>query len=227
MPEEGGGKRPLNPKDPVHGDGWGFALVNEKGIEYYRTHRAIFRDTLTPQFEGYFLMIVHARQTSFEDLVSSKHSHPYHYLTPLGEYFFAHNGSVDREGLARLLGVSDPKRYVDSELAGMIIAQRGIEEGYKLVKKYMRTSLDSLVIHLDLEKRARLYYYGDFDAERVKSKGLPLDYYQLYKVEGDGYEAVVSSSLLRDTECSGLKRVQVTNGVISMLGKEVSVQPEN
>jgi predicted glutamine amidotransferase len=73
---------PLKPKDPVHGDGWGFALVNEKGIEYYRTHRAIFKDTLTPQFEGYSLIIVHARQTSFEDLVSSKHFHPYNHLTP-------------------------------------------------------------------------------------------------------------------------------------------------
>ena len=215
---------PLNPKDPVHGDGWGYVVVNEEGIEHYRSVRPIFEDSRRPQIKGYSLAVVHARQTSFPELVSARHSHPFHYLSELGDFFFAHNGSVDRDRLAGLLGVKDPQKYVDSELAGLLISRLGVEEGYRSLRAHMRTSLDSFVLHVSPDKEARLYTYGDFDLERVKSKGLREDYYQLFVVRGAGFEAVVSSSLLQFEKCRTFSSLKLENGRVLTLGRAVRLK---
>ena len=122
--------------------------------------------------------------------------------------------------------VRDPEAYVDSELAGLLIAQKGLRKGYEILAKHMRSSLDSLVIHLSPKKVATLYYYGAFDVERVKYRGLPEDYYQLYYVEGWGFEAVLSSSLLFHPECRGVKVKKINNGVLKQLGRRAALRSE-
>jgi len=217
---------PLNRKEPSHKDGWGYVAVSSERLQLYKTAKPIFKDDEVPKVRGYSLVVVHARQTSFEALVSARHSHPYHYTTVKGDFFFAHNGSVDREALAKVLRVRDPEAYVDSELAGLLIAQKGLRKGYEILAKHMRSSLDSLVVHLSPKKVATLYYYGAFDVERVKSKGLPEDYYQLYYVKGRGFEAVLSSSLLFHPECRGMKAEKIDNGVLKQLGRRVALSSE-
>jgi hypothetical protein len=90
----------------------------------------------------------------------------------------------------------------------------------------VRSSLDSLVVHLSPKKVATLHYYGAFDVERVKSRGLPEDYYQLYYVKDRGFEAVLPSSLLFHPEFRGMKAEKISDGVLRQLGRRVALSSE-
>lgn len=187
---------PYAPRGFRHGDGWGYAVYLMNGsVAYYRSGSAIWRDPHVPPLGVAGLS--HARAASPGEPVGVLYSHPFQAYTLDGRILYvAHNGSVDKHKIGRLLGV-DPSRFSDSWVLAMFLASRWDDPEGALAEavQYVKTALNLAVMELP---GPRLYAYNYFKlSEEMRGRE---EYYKLYRVAGEGWEAVVSSSLVRHLE---------------------------
>lgn len=192
-----------------HMHGWGFAYIysvsNDMGCMYFRTSIPIAFDnsmavTATPRYFDWILMVLHSRLT-FEEPVDVMNSHPHHF-SRVGEFsiWLAHNGSVDKEKIAKELGLTDiVRRYSDSYFLTQWIGRnmgglnsKDIVDTIRSIVDLgvVRTSLNLVAIILDEIKRRVIGLALNFVAEESMDM---LEYYRLYKV-GIGNESVAIAS---------------------------------
>ena len=188
-------------KDPitgdVHGDGWGIVVYSDSGtLIHYRSSLSIFSDNklwkILDILEGQIWVIIHARLASQKELVDSKFSHPYIESTPHELLYFAHNGSVDKFSLGKYLGI-DPQFMVDSELIGKFLVREGLsKESIDKLKEFTKSALNLFILRIPREKgMPQLLYVNFYNEDYVKKRGIPSEYYKLYREEN----VVFSSSL--------------------------------
>jgi len=179
----------------VHKDGWGIVAYDKEKMVYYRSVNPIFNESdvlfnLISLLNDDIKVIIHARLASDKNLVSSYLSHPYMESNEKSIIYFAHNGSVNKEDLGKILNIN-PRLMVDSELIGKYIVSHGIEK-VKELQAYTKSALNLLILKIDREsKDAHLYYYNYYNVDYIRKKGTPEEYYYLY--QGEDY--VFSSSL--------------------------------
>ncbi|CCC81791.1 class II glutamine amidotransferase [Thermoproteus tenax] len=182
---------PLAPGGIQHKDGWGYAVYAANGsVYYYRSPLPIWRDPHAPPIGA--AALAHARAASPGEPLGALYAHPFLVHTADGRALFvAHNGSVNKGVLAKMFGV-DPDRYSDSWLLALFLASRWDDplEALKEAEALTRTALNVAVLELP-GPRAYAYSYTAVDGG---------EYYRLYLVRGDRWEAVVSSTLVRHLE---------------------------
>jgi predicted glutamine amidotransferase len=205
-----------------HDDGWGLAVAGvRKGlmtIFYEKSAIPIFSDvsrellrvfvSKLSRYDELYLLL-HSRATGTEPLGTSN-AHPYEVDFKLGKIWFIHNGSIDKLRASREAGM-DPHLHVDSRIAAELLAKylsscaascedldRCVATAYeKLYNEYTREG-DALITGLLTycgENDVRLYAtslvrgYETMDEARKT-------YYTVYRVWGDGYNVVSSSTLV-------------------------------
>lgn len=188
---------PYAPGGFRHGDGWGYAVYLMNGsVAYYRSPLPIWEDPHLPPLG--LAGLAHARAASPGEPRGLLYAHPFQVQTRDGRILYVvHNGSVDKTALARSLGV-DPSGFSDSWLLALFLASRwddpkaAVDEALQ----YVKTALNIAVLELP-GPRAYAYSYYELpegDSERYAR------YYALYRAVGDGWEAVMSSTLTRHVE---------------------------
>ncbi len=205
-----------------HDDGWGLAVAGFRNgaltIFQERAALPVFSDVsreLLRVFTGKLGMyeelylLLHSRATVAEPLGTSN-AHPYEVDFKLGRVWFIHNGSIDKLRASQEAGM-DPHLHVDSHVAATLIAKylsgcvaacedldQCVPVAYeKLYNEYAREG-DALITGL-------LTYCGGSDV-RLYATSLVrgyegLDnarkaYYSIYRVWGDGFNLVSSSTLV-------------------------------
>lgn len=199
-------------KDNVHPDGWGFALYSSRGLAYYRSNRPIFKEDVTlPPTDGKVYAIFHARKASKGSPVKTRFSHPFLGQTENSFVFLAHNGSLDKERLARTLGSTGDA--VDSDLALKYALQKGLVAAANDLEDYtkMNSALNLLVLEIGKDGGAEVFvkqFYRKEDGKLDKTR-----YYEVCHEDLPGGRAVFSSTL-NDYGFSGKPLLQA--GLISI-----------
>ncbi|WP_236752112.1 class II glutamine amidotransferase [Acidianus sp. HS-5] len=190
--------------NPVHGDGWGYVIYDGERIYLYKSKNPIFVESLVlPSIEGRFYAIFHARQATDKSTVSSRFSHPFYADNEDYFYFFAHNGSVDKEKLAKDLNFQGTT--IDSELALKFLIKNGLEKGIELLmREYTKSALNVLILRVSRSDGSAELYYVNYYTRKDRS-----EYYKLYKSEN----AVFSSTL----SIYGIKGNEVEEGKLLKL----------
>lgn len=188
---------PYAPGGFQHKDGWGYAVYLMNGsVAYYRSGTPVWEDPHVPPLG--LAGLSHARAASPGEPVGPLYSHPFQTNTGDGRILYvAHNGSVDKEGMGRALGLN-PARFSDSWVLAIFLASRWDDPRGALAaaERYVKTALNLAVLELP---GPRLYAYSFYklpgvDKERYEA------YYRLYRIRGRGWEAVVSSTLVKYVE---------------------------
>ncbi|AWR98336.2 class II glutamine amidotransferase [Acidianus sulfidivorans JP7] len=177
-----------------HEDGWGLVLLTRDKLIHYRDINPIYYTDAFPLNlkDEEMMVIVHARQASDKDLVSSFYSHPYLETDDKYVYYLAHNGSVDKEEIAKELKIYNAKYLVDSELLLKYII---FNEDYEKIKKYTKSSLNIILLKIQRDtKEASLYFMNYYNSEYIKLKNMNEKYYPMYYSDIDG-KAVFSSTV--------------------------------
>lgn len=191
-----------------HGDGWGFLSLRiggrgAEGYMLYRSTRPIFEDDLPLGYQsgdGLGVEILHARAASTGMPVNIFSVHPVEAQSPEGhKLFLAHNGSMDKEGLARAVGagVHEKSLYNDSYFLARFLAMRSedIASGRALEEAvgYTRTAMNIALLLLSPRERLLVvgsyYKVGDKPVERR-------NYYKLYVGRGEGAIIYASSTIV-------------------------------
>ena len=185
-----------------HKDGWGFAILDEKGLSHYRSALPVYEDTnKLPHPTGRFYALLHSRLGSDQSLNGHVCAHPFSGSTDEAFLFFAHNGGVDCGTL--------PKRMVDSEWAfKQILEAGGVARVLPLLKEktWPNSALNLLILNIprDPAKSPAIQYLNYF--KEPKNEGR-IGYYQMYTASLPGGKAVFSSTMA-DLGVKGASNVQ-------------------
>ncbi len=181
-------------KEIVHPDGWGFALYSNRGMAYYRSDQPIFKENvILPPTDGKVYAIFHARKASKGNPVKTRFSHPFFGTTENSFIFLAHNGSLDKERLARTLGLTGDA--IDSELALKYAMQKGLAATSNDLEDYtkMNSALNLLVLEIRKDGGEEVFL-----KQFYRKEGGKLDktrYYEICHENLRGGRAVFSSTL--------------------------------
>ncbi|MCY0884114.1 MAG: class II glutamine amidotransferase [Acidianus infernus] len=191
--------------NPVHGDGWGYVIYDGERIYFYKSKNPIFNESLIlPSIEGKFYAIFHARQATDKSTVSARFAHPFYGDDENYFYFFAHNGSVDKEKLAQVLNFQG-QTTIDSELALKFLIKNGLDKGIDLLMKdYTKSALNVFILRISRSDGSAELYYVNYYTRKDRS-----EYYKFYKNEN----AVFSSTLAY----YGIRGVEVEEGKLLRL----------
>lgn len=193
----------LGVKNPVHGDGWGFAIAVLKGgawrVHHMRFGRPIYEDSegirgLLKMLSGsegeVFVGVVHARRASKGEAITWVDAHPHHAIVRDGtEIYVAHNGRVSKSAL---LG---PPRRSDTVALTLFLADNPpLETGLRRVirAEAVETALTLAILSAGVGgsiKALALNYVSDNVAGEVRR-----EYYRAYVVRAGTYFAAVASS---------------------------------
>lgn len=191
-----------------HRDGWGVlsAEVGGEGVERYMVYRSlkpIFEDEIpwnAMERRNPGAEILHARAASTGMPVNMFSVHPVEAQSPKGyRIFLAHNGSMDKDGLARAVGASETELqlYNDSYFLARFLAA-GLEDlsgGEALLRasKYTETAMN--LAFLFLSPQEQLLVVGSYYRLRDKPRERR-NYYKLYMGYGDGFIVYASSTIV-------------------------------
>ena len=192
-----------------HDDGWGYILVElgeESRVNYYRSIKPIFvdKEALTRLLEHIressspVLGVIHSRKAGRKEPVTIIDTHPFHSLTSEGyDLWLAHNGGVDKENLARLVGMHRLTRRADSLVLAEFIASRGLDnlrESLSMAAANTLSALNLGIMILEPDK-ARLIAtsYYTYSLENDKAR---YDYYKLYMYKAEELVLYMSSTLV-------------------------------
>lgn len=183
--------------DPVHDDGWGYVMYDENAIDFKRYKEPIF-SSKPPEFNREGLLIVHARKAASGEPVGLLDAHPHHRGDSQYDVYLVHNGSYNKDKIAEKLHDSNLKNQPDSEFfLDYLIRQNGsIEDRIRKTlddaDKYdfVKTTNNIFILAVDKSTRmGRLFYYGFSKRD--------YEYIVMYRVEGNGWKGVISSSMLK------------------------------
>ncbi len=193
--------------NPVHGDGWGFVVYDGENLNYYRSSRPIFKDSLPEiKVRGRFYAIFHARQATNKTTVSARFSHPFFESNETHLLFFAHNGWVDEDKLKERLDFS-PSMTTDSELALKYFAKTG---DVKFLEEVTKSALNVLLLKVSRDTGEAELFYENYYVRKDRP-----EYYDMYLWEGEKGVAVMSSTL---KHYGDLKVRDVEKGELIKLG---------
>jgi len=232
-----------------HDDGWGLAAVmvverdgvKKVGYIYERSSLPIF-DPLSVKVLKHLVkkacsctelyIVVHARAASRGEPLGTEAAHPYREdIDSRGAIWFAHNGSANKDALARELGVS-PALHTDSELLAMHIAcelreelsRRGsLQEFTKVLSAILKRAIERFCPSRAAVSALLAYLDGCIDllvTTYAPRESPRLEYYRPYVVSLPRVKAVVSptvADVLRD------KGVEVREAELDRVAK---VTPE-
>ncbi|MEM1527037.1 MAG: class II glutamine amidotransferase [Ignisphaera sp.] len=222
----------------AHTHGWGYAYVyssfNELGLSLYKTSLPITADginmPLIPRHFDWIFMILHSRLTT-EKSIDVLNSHPYYFHQP-GKIsiWLAHNGSLDKEKLAKDLNMESlTKNYSDSyfltQWLGRNISSMDIEDFRSIIKDIvnkiaelgiLKSALNFVAIVLDELEKKVLGLAINYIAEDYMNL---FDYYTLYKADiGRKSVAIVSSTVaLYLNKLYGFKAEPLSNRTIVIM----------
>jgi len=199
---------------PSHRDGWGYAAFSitrdnkiSKAI-YYRSTEPIFTDN-EGMYElidfikqsGKVLIMMHSRAISVGSL-NIFNTHPYHYVGKDYSLWFAHNGTMYKDDLVKVLGMKncDVENLSDSYLLGLLLYRRirvlsedEIVESYREVSKYTNTAMNTISIFTKPNKMV-LAVTSSYLNSKIWNDHKQVQYYKLYELYGDDIYTVLSST---------------------------------
>ena len=157
------------------------------------------------------IVLFHARRAGRREPRGTMHTHPFiHGLGARHGYrtiALIHNGSVDKEQLAMMMGV-DPEAYTDSHVLTLWLSRqlgygRVIEEVLKEAQRFTRTALDIVVADVVSAQKPKMLLY----AYSHLAKGLDtnrLVYYKPVFFKTSDSQGYVSSTIKMLAEKQGL-----------------------
>ncbi len=200
---------------PSHKDGWGYAafsIIHDNKINktiYYRSTDPIFTDN-----EGMYklidfikesdkvLIMMHSRAISVGSL-NIFNTHPYHYVGKNYSLWFAHNGTMYKEDLVKVIGMKDyeVENLSDSYLLGLllyrkinILSENEIVESYREVSKYTKTAMNTISIFINPDRMV-LAVTSSYLNYKIRDDPKRIDYYKLYELYSDDVYTVSSSTV--------------------------------
>ncbi len=201
-------RRLFGEDEESHRDGWGLfaAKIGEAGVESYTVYRSlkpIFEDDVEPPFlayEGPLVEMIHARAASTGMPVNMFSVHPVEASSPDGyRLLLIHNGSVDKEGLARAVGASKREKsiYNDSYFLARFLASRASNLAnaslFEEAARYTKTAMNIAAFLLSPEKALLVVgsYYKLLDKPEERR-----GYYKLYIGRAGGSIVYASSTIV-------------------------------
>ncbi|MCX8208177.1 MAG: class II glutamine amidotransferase [Sulfolobales archaeon] len=195
-----------------HGDGWGFAAVGirESGVStstYYRTTAPVYSDLAgVESFKNVLrevkvgVAIAHSRKSA-EGSVKIGNTHPIYYSWKGFEMWIAHNGVVDSDSLARVLGVAKLPDTTDTYYLGEYVyrylsgaSAEELAEALKTAARYTKTAMNTLTALFDGRKLISSVTF--YLSERKTWSEPAIKYYKVLVKEFEKSKAFFSSSLL-------------------------------
>ena len=200
---------------PSHKDGWGYAafsITSDNKINkmlYYKSIDPVFMDN-----EGMYklidfiresdkiLVLMHSRAISVGAL-NIFNTHPYYYLGKNYNLCFAHNGTMYKDELTRILGIKKDyaKDLSDSYLLGLLLYTKinylnkeEIIKVYKEVSKYTKTAMNTIGIYYRPSETI-LAITSSYLNKSLENDQKRKDYYKLYELIGDDTYLIASSSV--------------------------------
>lgn len=182
-----------------HDDGWGFVQFGNGTIIHQRSGKPIFKN-LHPPLEGSGKLIVHSRKADKGEPVGTINSHPYHRSDPEYDMYFCHNGAYNKDKISERLGSGRIGNRTDSEMFLDYIVSRPGDPENKLNESiedsmsydFVKTTGNFLALAVDKgTNEGRMFYYA-FDH-------VGYEYTDLYRIKGDKWSGVVSSSILHSS----------------------------
>ncbi len=164
-------------------DGWGYVLVADSGIAYYKTAKPIIDDDHEiPRMDGKIYAMIHARKASDATLVESRFSHPFIGNVDDATLFLCHNGLIrtDQKNL----------RMTDTEYGLTIIEKAGVEKGVEMLKDITGTGLNLFILQMNKITGKVSLKYLNYYIDRGKN-----EYFDLFFSTLEDGKAIVSSSL--------------------------------
>ncbi len=148
------------------------------------------------------VLVLHSRRAGRQEPRGVQHAHPYHYCMGLRggavDIFLAHNGSVDKESLARIVGL-DPSSYTDSNILLLWMASQirygvSFKEAIISAKSYTKPGrgLDLAILTISPGLGLDLYLVGYVAPEPDDKRRR---YYETFIVRSDDIIAMVSSTI--------------------------------
>ncbi len=196
-----------------HNHGWGYSIICfNKGVAqifHGKSLKPIYDDPIANY--SYILEplssndtcfgMIHVRLASRKEPINLFSTQPFFLnLENLGYMWFIHNGSVNKNTIAKILGKEElMETYSDSYLASMLIAKKymGGENIVKVIKdciKYVKTAFNIGIILMNTDKLITVAMkYLVPERETINRYS---NYYKLYHVSKDGFKAIVSSTII-------------------------------
>lgn len=221
----------------THGHGWGYAYVygfgSDMGFSFYKTSLPITTDGIKkialPKSFDWIMMVMHSRLTSSEP-IDAVNSHPYYLQLP-GKLsiWLVHNGAVDKNAIARYLGMEGVVGlYSDSFFLTLLLGRKiesvehnSIVSAVKDIVEMniVKSSLNFAAILLDDISKNVIGLAVNYVSEDHLNM---FDYYTLYTVElGNGATAVASSTVaLYLNRLYGYQAKPLNNKVMLLLRPE-------
>lgn len=182
----------------THGDGWGLASVSENDYTYMRSLKPIYESGV-PEIPGGTTM-VHSRKASTDQPGGVVNDHPFYDASDNADFFLCHNGWIDKNTLP-LDGKRDLSAMTDSEALLRYIVQDGgkdiVEKLEELSSNGVSFSLANVfVMRIERSTGKNPVVTAFYFTEKGKSGKSYEEFDKLYLLKGEGWEGVVSSSLL-------------------------------
>lgn len=196
-----------------HNHGWGYIIVcfnkEETKIFHGKSLKPIYYDPIANY--NYILEplstsstcfgMIHVRLASRKEPINIFSTQPFFLnLENLGYMWFIHNGSVDKNIIAKILGKEELMEiYSDSYFASMLIAKkymnnRNIVKAIKDCIKYVKTAFNIGIILMNEGKLTIIAMkYLVPERETINKYS---NYYKLYYISKDEFKAVVSSTII-------------------------------
>ena len=185
----------------AHGDGWGLISLTPRSLLHYASASPIFSEGPPALPSGPQLTMIHARMASAGS-VDLARAHPFVIRGQRSIVALAHNGSASPEAVLRVarrhgLELRPGPGASDTELMAHLLAgacdlagRRGVEACFAELMEACKTSLDSLILSVDLEGMEAAMWAVQAVCDRESE-----EYYRLHVAEGDGFRAAASSSV--------------------------------
>jgi len=167
----------------IHRDGWGVAWLDDRGWHVYKEPIALYEsrkaEELTKSVIRGRIIVSHVRLASV-GISRKENTHPWLYRG----WVFAHNGTIDRYGLLRLLRSEykkDLEGNTDSEAFFHLIVQEvndlndPVEGIRRAVEKIVKNNIRFSSLNFIASSRERLY--------ALRYARTRLDYYTLHYIE--------------------------------------------
>ncbi len=185
-----------------HDDGWGYLVISPSGRTVYKSLQPVYNDKRGRRYleealdDEWFIAIVHARKAGLGQPKSLENVHPMCVHSPTyGLLCVSHNGTVYKDRIARILGIESMEKRLNDTffLARLIAGSSNVEESVKRVieSKLVKTAMNTGIAIPD-QKTADITVYNVFGySSKIREK-----YYRFYRIEGKGFTAYSSSTLV-------------------------------
>ena len=181
-----------------HDDGWGYVHHDGSTIVYGRSENPVFDSEIPPFKSGN--LVVHARKAAPNEPVGASSSHPHMEYDERYEVYLSHNGWFDKFALAKELGIDNAEKYVDSQLflkflmgfSGNLEERLRSSTRVMKEKRLLNSTANLMVLGLNRKtQKTEIYCYTDVAEGKEYT-----EYVTLYKVSGNGWKGIFSSSLI-------------------------------